>query len=516
MSDTENPFKRVRVAANTFLTCFRYQATNSFVAAGRIESSHRMNSMSGTENPFKRVRTTPQHVFNVFPVSGHEFIRGLGDCHSICQYGRGRNCALTEAQGEAILARGSIMGLTERICKKAHDIGFDLVGVAPARPTPHLEAYHAWLERGYHGEMGYMARPDRVERRADPSRILPGVRSVVCVGLNYYPGTLPAESERDPARGLISNYAWGLDYHDLMLSRLEELVAFIKAGPGSEVGRAIGCIPSATSRAYVDTGPVLERAYAAEAGLGFVGKNTCLIHPRMGSWLFLGEILLDIELDPTAAAGMETRPTGRPVRGDCGTCQRCLDACPTGALVAPRVLDARRCISYLTIELKGPIPHELRPLIGHWIYGCDVCQAACPWQRFARPTQETGFHAVELDRAAPLLSDVIAISEKTFRQRYANTPILRIGRRRLLRNAAVALGNWQDDRAIPILANALTDAEPLVRGHAAWALGRGGWKTSRMQTSGGARTARDMLTHALLREEDPYVQQEIRRALSAP
>jgi len=380
------------------------------------------------------------------------------------------------------------MSLTERICDRARDLGFDLVGVTPARPAPYLKAYHSWLAQGYHGEMGYMARPDRVERREDPARVLPGVRSIICVGLNYYSGALPAGLRHDPSRGLISNYAWGLDYHDLMMGRLEGLAAFVCTEVGAEAGREVAY------RAYVDTGPVLERAYAAEAGLGFVGKNTCLIHPQMGSWLFLGEILLDLELDPTP----------EKVSAGCGTCRRCLDSCPTGALVAPYVLDARRCISYLTIELKGPIPHELRPLMGRWIYGCDVCQAVCPWQRFAKLTPERSFQAEGPGRAAPVLSDLIEMSEEAFRQRYEGTAILRVGRRGLLRNAAVALGNWGDEQAVPALVRALTDAEPLVRSAAAWALGRI-----------GGQAARKALGDALQGETDPYVQHEIRMAVNA-
>jgi epoxyqueuosine reductase len=319
--------------------------------------------------------------------------------------------------------------------------------------VPRTDAYLAWLTQDHHGEMSYMARPDRIERRTDPESILPGACSVICVGLNYYPGTLPEDlahaPSRDPARGLISNYAWGLDYHDLMASRLEELAAFVSAEAGQ-----------AAHRIYVDTGPVLERAYAAAAGLGFIGKNTCLIHPKAGSWLFLGEILTDAKLKPTSSV----------TRVGCGTCRRCLDACPTGALVAPYVLDARRCISYLTIELKGSIPRELRPLMGNWIYGCDVCQQVCPWQRFARPTHERAFRAEEPGRAAPSLLELIEIDDEQFQRRYTGTPILRIGRTRLLRNVAVALGNAGDERAVPALTKALADAEPLVREHATWAL----------------------------------------------
>ncbi len=391
---------------------------------------------------------------------------------------------------------------TDRICERARELGFDLAGVASVHPVPHthIDAYRAWLALGYQGEMGYMARPDRVERREDPARILPGARSIVCVGLNYYPGELPADITDAPARGLVSNYAWGLDYHDLMLARLKELAAFASHELSGEVGTHV------KSRAYVDTGPILERAYAARAGLGFIGKNTCLIHPQMGSWLFLGELLLDVELEPTPGE----------IKASCGTCRRCLDSCPTGALVAPYVLDARRCISYLTIELKGPIPRQMRPLMGNWIYGCDVCQAVCPWQRFARPTSERSFHTTEPGRAAPALLALIEMDDHTFRRQYQGTALSRIGRQRLLRNVAVALGNQGDERAVPTLVRTLAAGmethpgktppesviHPLARGHAAWALGHI-----------GGQVARKALTNALRDERDPYVRHEIEMAL---
>jgi len=369
-------------------------------------------------------------------------------------------------------------GLTQHICDHARDLGFDLVGVASAHPTPHIGAYLDWVDRGYYGEMGYMARPDRVERRGDPAIVLPGVRSVVCVGLNYYPGALPAELKYDPSRGLISNYAWGLDYHDVITPRLEQLAAFVGTQAGCEV----------STRVYVDTGPVLERAYAAEAGLGFIGKNTCLIHPRMGSWLFLGEVLVDFALDPTPAT----------VSVGCGTCRRCMDACPTGALVAPYVLDARRCISYLTIELKGAIPRELRTAMGNRIFGCDVCQAVCPWQRFSGPTLARAFHAEGPKRMAPSLLELMEMDEQAFRRRFARTPIARTGRQRLLRNVVVALGNWGDKQAIPALTKALDAPEPLVRGHVAWALHRV-----------GGQEATGILLDLREREQDAYVRHEI-------
>lgn len=346
----------------------------------------------------------------------------------------------------------------DRIERRAHHLGFDLFGVAPARLPPiHLQAYRDWLARGDHGQMAYMARPDRVARREDPSLILPGVRTVVCVAANYYPGVASTTPTNVP-RGRISNYAWETDYHDWMLPRLEELAAFIRSALGCEVHH----------RAFVDTGAVLERAFAAQAGLGFIGKNTCLIHPHFGSWLFLGEILLDVDLPPSGPA--------LPSR--CGTCTRCLDICPTGALVAPYRLDARRCISYLTIEHKGPIPLGQRPLMGNWIYGCDLCQEVCPWQRFARPAGVPDFHVSSPEQALPSLLDLMSLDEEGFRKRFQGSAIARIGRGRLLRNAAVALGNLGNPLAVPGLKHALTDdPDPLVRDHAAWALEQIGYST---------------------------------------
>jgi epoxyqueuosine reductase len=345
--------------------------------------------------------------------------------------------------------------LVKQIKAKARRLGFALAGIVPASSSTTIGHYHAWLENGYHGQMAYLARPDAVAKRAAPARIQPDTRTVVVVGMNHHTSPLPAHLRDDPSRGIIASYAWGSDYHEVMVPRLRELGALVTSETGQEAGY----------RAYVDTGPLLERELAARAGLGFVGKNTNLIHPRLGSWLFLGELLLTIELPATPLATSQ---------GTCGRCTRCLDACPTGAFVAPYVLDARRCISYLTIELKGAIPPDLRPLMGHWIYGCDVCQQVCPWQRFAEPTQERAFLAQTPSRAVPLLTELMELNEETFQRQYAGTPILRIGRARLLRNAAVALGNWGDERAVPALKKALSDPEPLVRDHATWALGQVG------------------------------------------
>lgn len=376
--------------------------------------------------------------------------------------------------------------LVERIAGQAHELGFDLVGLIPARPLGTLDRYRHWLAAGYQGEMAYLARPDAVARRADLARTLPGVDTVIAVAVNYFTRRLPPDLRDDAARGIFASYAWGDDYHRLLTSRLEQLAAFIQA----QTTRAVA------HRAYVDTGPLLEREIAARAGLGFVGKNTSLIHPRLGSWLLLGELLLKSEGAVTHRVDPEAKP------GACGHCTRCLDACPTGALVAPYVLDARRCIAYLTIELRGPIPRELRPLIGNRVFGCDICQEVCPWNcRFARPTPEPAFQP-RPDAIAPTLLDLMALEDEGFQQRFRGSPVKRAGRRGLLRNVAVALGNWGHPAAVGALARAMGDAEPLIRGHAAWALGRI-----------GTVEARQSLSQALIAEPDAWVQEELRLAL---
>jgi epoxyqueuosine reductase len=381
------------------------------------------------------------------------------------------------------------MNLAERIQSRAMELGFDLVGIAPAGIAPHAKDYAAWVASGFAGDMAYLARdPDR---RSDLDRVLPGARSIIVVGLNYHTIDLPDEIKQDPSRGLIARYAWGVDYHDLMTPRLEELAQFVREESRIE------------TKVYVDTGPVLERDWAQAAGLGFIGKNTCLIHPRRGSWLFLGVVITDVPLDPSPsdrsnpansgaspspagernplawgeddAAGAEVPPRAAPRKDTaqigCGTCTRCLAACPTNAFPAPYVLDARKCISYLTIELKGSIPVELRPLMGNRIFGCDICQDVCPWPtRFAAPTQERAFYPVDLDRAAPKLNDLAQLSEEDFKRRFAGTPILRAKRRGLLRNVAVALGNWGSTEARAALKTLARDPDPLIAEHARWGL----------------------------------------------
>jgi epoxyqueuosine reductase len=312
-------------------------------------------------------------------------------------------------------------GLTRRIKEEARALGFDLVGVAPLAPSAYGDFYQRWLARGYAGEMAYLARPDAVAKRRDPRLLLPEARSVVVVALNYYQGPPPPAPDGVVRRGRVARYAWGHDYHDLMWARLDRLAAFVAA----QVGRPV------PHRRYVDTGPLLERELAARAGLGWIGKNTMLINPRLGSWLFLGELLLalDLDYDPPFAADR------------CGTCTRCLQACPTGCILPERALDATRCISYLTIELKSAeIPPSVRPRVGHWVFGCDVCQQVCPWNRFALPTAEPAFHP-RPGLPAPDLDDLLALDDAAFRRRFRGSPLLRAKRSGLQRNAAVALSN---------------------------------------------------------------------------
>jgi epoxyqueuosine reductase len=373
--------------------------------------------------------------------------------------------------------------LAEAIKEKARELGFSMAGIVAARPGRTLGAYLQWIAQEYHGLMGYMARPDRVERRQDLNAVLPGVQSLICVGLDYTTLEPPREVVEDPSRGRISNYAWGVDYHDVMTPRLEELASWLAREAGANV----------SSRVYVDTGAILERDHAAAAGLGFVGKNTMLIGPRRGSWFFLGELLttLPLQSDP--------EPQAMP---GCGSCRRCLDACPTNAFPRPYVLDARRCISYLNIELKHWIPRELRRLMGNWVYGCDVCQLVCPFNRFAHPSPEPSFYPASWDAVLPPLVELLQLDTEGFNVRFGSSPIKRIKRERLVRNACVAAGNWGDPAALPALLPLLADESPLVRGHAAWAVGKIGDPAGMAALAG-----------MLARETDDAVREEVALAL---
>ena len=381
--------------------------------------------------------------------------------------------------------------LTTRLKERARGLGFSLVGVASVEPSGHLDLYRRWVEDGRHGEMAYLAREDAVARRADLRRTLPSVRSAVVVGHEYFQED-PTGVPDDPARGVVARYARGRDYHNVIEKRLLELHRWIEASVEGPV----------EGRVYVDTGPILERELALRAGVGWFGKNTMLIHPKRGSYFFLGLLLLDLDLDADA-----------PFQEDhCGTCRSCLDACPTGALLgrdasgAP-VMDAPRCISYLTIEHRGPIPVELRPLMGNRVYGCDICQEVCPWnERFARPAGEEAYRAREgLDGPSlvELADKLLRVDDEEFRELFRESAIKRAKRGGLLRNVCVALGNWGAEEAVPVLVRALDDAEALVRGHAAWALGRVG--------TGDARESLLKMTH---RETYGWVRQEIADAIS--
>ena len=366
-----------------------------------------------------------------------------------------------------------------RIRDKARELGFSLCGITPARPSPTLASYLRWIRRGMHGEMAYMARPDRVRRRQDLREILPGARSLVIVGLDYQAGFADEDALNDPSRGRIASYAWGVDYHRVLGLRLESFAEWILRESGGVLEQKI----------YVDTGALLERSHAQQAGLGFIGKNTMLIHPRRGSSFFIGEIITSLELDEYDSPARDTM---------CGTCTRCLVACPTDAFPAPFVLDARRCISYHTIENKGWVDRELRADFGNWIFGCDICMDVCPFQRFAHETDELAFLPLELERVAPKLVDMLMIDEGAFRGLFRRSPVERIGRERLVRNTCIAAGNWADERAIPHLIQLLYDASPLVRGHAAWAL----WQTMGLDSS-------KLLTDLYQREDDAQVRGEV-------
>ncbi|MCY4147114.1 MAG: tRNA epoxyqueuosine(34) reductase QueG [Chloroflexi bacterium] len=372
------------------------------------------------------------------------------------------------------------MSLTAaRIHDKARELGFTLCGIAPAEPSPTLAHYLRWIQRGMHGEMGYMARPDRVRRRQDLREVLPGARSLIIIGLDYRASFADEDALKDPARGRIASYAWGVDYHQVLSLRLESFAEWMLAECGGLFDHKI----------YVDTGALLERSHAQQAGLGFIGKNTMLIHPRRGSSFFLGEIITSLELDDYDTPQRETM---------CGTCARCLAACPTAAFPAPFVLDARRCISYHTIENKGWVDRDLRADFGNWIFGCDICMDTCPFQRFTAVADEMAFLPLDMRRVAPKLVDMLMLDEGTFRQLFRRSPVERIGRERLVRNACIAAGNWQDKRVVPHLIQLLYDTSPLVRGHAAWAL----WQTMGLDSS-------KLLTDLYQRDDDEGLRGEV-------
>jgi epoxyqueuosine reductase len=362
--------------------------------------------------------------------------------------------------------------IREAIRDRALASGFDAVGFAEARLDAEARAgLGEFVARGYHGDMGWLA--GTAARRGDPQTLWPEARSVVVLGVNYAPEDDPLAQAESSDRGVVSVYARGRDYHDTLKRRLKALAHWIEERwPGA-------------LKLFVDTAPVMEKPLAERAGLGWQGKHTNLVSRHFGSWLFLGEIYLSLELEPDTAE-----------RDHCGSCQRCLDVCPTAACPAPHQLDARRCISYLTIEHKGMIPVELRPLIGNRIYGCDDCLAVCPWNKFARAAREPDF-LPRAELTAPRLAELAALDGTAFRKMFAGSPIKRIGRDRFVRNVLIAIGNAtpEEPELMAATRHCLNDSSPLVRAAAVWALTR----LASVAQCAAERASR------LPREEDPLV-----------
>ena len=380
--------------------------------------------------------------------------------------------------------------LVEELKAQAKSLGFSRVGITGVSSSAHIDFYQSWIDAGMQGEMRYLAREESVRRRSDIEQTLPGARSVIVVTHDYLTEDLGCSSD-DPEMAIIATYARGDDYHDIIKSKLLGLLEWLSQRVPERV----------EGRAYVDTGPILERDLGQRAGLGWFGKNTMLIDPTSGSFFFLGVLLVDLELSADSPF-LEDR---------CGTCRSCLDACPTGALLgrdasgAP-VMDARRCISYLTIEHRSAIPVELRSAMGNRIYGCDICQEVCPWnERFAEPTGDSAYQpSQDLDGPSllELAGNLLSTDELGFRNTFKKSAITRAKRSGFLRNICIALGNWGAPAAVTTLLRALSDVEPLVRGHAAWALGQ-------IESS----QARSALSERLSSEDDAWVKTEISAAL---
>ena len=363
--------------------------------------------------------------------------------------------------------------LKEALFAEARRLGFTLVGVAAPDPPPSFPRYLRWVQEGRHAEMGYLVSERNLSRRADPKRILPECASILSLGMPYTPSK--------PERAGVAAYALGLDYHDVLIPLLQDLAAFLEAQTGKPVN----------ARWYTDTGPLLERDIASRAGLGWVGKNSMLINPQHGSYFFLAEVLLDVAL-----------PSDAPFTADhCGSCTRCIDACPTSCILPDRTLDARKCLSYLTIENKAEIPQELRAQVGEWVFGCDVCQQVCPWNRFSGGAVRSEFTARPGVPPEDLVAELF-LTPQDFNRKFKGSPVKRTKRRGYLRNTTVVLGNRMDARSLPALVTVLGDAEPLVRQHAAWALGQ----------IGGTEAEKALRT-ALEDEQEETVRGEIANAL---
>jgi len=366
---------------------------------------------------------------------------------------------------------------------EAHRLGFDLVGVTTPDPPPHLDVYRRWMARGRHAGMHYMASERAMSHRENPRAILPECKSILVTGTHYL--TPESQNPEAYAKAKIASYALGEDYHLVLTDRLRKLVGSLEARLGE----------SFPYRVYTDTGPLLEKEFAQRSGLGWIGKNSCLIHPKKGSYFLIAEVLLGLELVPD-------RPFARD---HCGNCTRCIEACPTGCILPNRTIDSSRCISYLTIEEKGCIPSELRPDLGKWLFGCDVCQQVCPWNiRFAEATTDPAFQPREMLRS-PAPERFLELEPEKWRSSLRNSPLERSRRVGLVRNACVVAGNSGDPGHIPRLKHLLiSDPAALVRAHAAWALGE-------ME----GQEALPLLEKALLDEAEESVREEIRAALTA-
>lgn len=355
--------------------------------------------------------------------------------------------------------------------RAAEDAGFDLCGLAPATDAPELQHFSAWIGAGHAGEMEYMAARDEegALKRSSLSRVAPWARSVIVCAINYNTGHPYSTQMQDPRRGWISRYAWSRkDYHDVVLLRLKQVEAALRMwgghSPSTSSGQALRqargklCPPTLTTRCYVDTGPIVERVFAKYAGVGWVGKNTCIINQKKGSWLFLGVILTSLELAPDL-----------PAPDRCGTCTRCIEACPTDAILAPYQLDSNKCISYLTIEKRGSIPEELRAGMGRHVFGCDICQDVCPWNHKAPATTVPEFEP-RPGLMNPALAWLAEMSVEEFREVFRGSPIRRAKRTGLRRNAAIAMGNSGDPQFLPLLEELAADQDESVAESARWAM----------------------------------------------
>ena len=342
--------------------------------------------------------------------------------------------------------------LAQRIKVAARDAGFDLAGIAPVADFPELAYFPAWIAQGHAGEMKYLESRDgsgQLRRATALNLLFPWARSVIVCAVNYNAAHPNSTQVKNPGRGWISRYAWSReDYHDSVLRRLRELETKLKT---------LGDPADIETRSYVDTGPIVERVYAKYAGIGWPGKNTCIINQRIGSWLFLGVIVTSLEL-----------PADLPAPDRCGTCTRCIDACPTQAFIRPHQLDSNKCIAYLTIEKRGPIPEPLREAMGHHVFGCDICQDVCPWNRKAPATEKPEFQPRE-SLVNPALAWLAEITDEEFREKFRGSPIKRTKRSGLRRNALIAIGNSGDPALVPVAERASRDPDPAIAHTAQWA-----------------------------------------------